>query len=88
MELLPQKKGHITKDEKEVAETLFALAGMFSDTNKADQQKIDDEKPEITSSGTVEEGISIDSAQGFHFSAVLLSLLLFLFMTLSSRGPS
>lgn len=61
MGLLSQKKGHITKDEKEVAETLFALAGMFSDTNKADQQKIGDEKPDIKPSGRVEEGISMAS---------------------------
>ncbi|CAA0818561.1 Unknown protein [Striga hermonthica] len=32
-----KKQGHLTKDEEEVAETLYALASMFSDTNKANQ---------------------------------------------------
>ncbi|XP_042035839.1 uncharacterized protein LOC121782171 [Salvia splendens] len=50
-----KKKRHITKDEEEVAETLYALAGMFTNANEADQQKVDDEKPEIKSSTTLEE---------------------------------
>ncbi|KAL1533301.1 hypothetical protein AAHA92_33204 [Salvia divinorum] len=54
---LNKKKRHITKDEEEVAETLYALAGMFTNANKADQQTIDDEKPEIKSSATLEEDI-------------------------------
>lgn len=57
VELHFQKKRHITKDEEEVAETLYALAGMFTNANKADH----DEKPEIQSSATLEEGISINS---------------------------
>ncbi|KAH6763778.1 hypothetical protein C2S52_012631 [Perilla frutescens var. hirtella] len=60
---LNMKQGHITKDEKEVAETLYALAGMFSDANKSDQQGLDDEKPEIKSSATLEEGSLINAAQ-------------------------
>ncbi|KAG6390672.1 hypothetical protein SASPL_148411 [Salvia splendens] len=52
---LSKKKRHITKDEKEVAEALYALAGMFTIANKADQHKIDDEKPEIQSPATLEE---------------------------------
>ncbi|XP_057794819.1 uncharacterized protein LOC131011082 isoform X2 [Salvia miltiorrhiza] len=52
---LNKKQRRITKDEEEVAETLFALAGMFSDADKADQQIIDDEKPEIKSLATLEE---------------------------------
>lgn len=47
-----------------MAETLNALAGMFSDANKADQQEIDDERPEMKSSAALEEGISIIAAQG------------------------
>lgn len=61
---LKTKQGqHITKDEEEVAETLYALAGFFSDANKADQQEFDDEKPEIKSSATLEEGRSINAAR-------------------------
>ncbi|CAK9148284.1 unnamed protein product [Ilex paraguariensis] len=34
--------GPITKDEEEVVETLYALAGMFPDTDKSDGTKLDD----------------------------------------------
>lgn len=67
MELHFQKKRHITKDEEEVAETLYALAGMFTNADKADQQKVDDEQPEIKSSATLEEGISINVSSSTYF---------------------
>ncbi|XP_011083549.1 uncharacterized protein LOC105166037 isoform X2 [Sesamum indicum] len=52
------KQGHITKDEEEVAETLYALAGMFSDAKKDNMPELQDEPPEIKSPAIPEGGSS------------------------------
>ncbi|KAK6131298.1 hypothetical protein DH2020_034969 [Rehmannia glutinosa] len=58
-----EKQGQITKDEEEVAETLYALASMFSDTNKANQPGSDDEPPETKSSAIPEAGSSMNAVE-------------------------
>ncbi|KAI3464840.1 hypothetical protein Pfo_021503 [Paulownia fortunei] len=60
---LNMKQGDITKDEEEVAETLYALASMFSDTYKANQPGLDDEPPETKSSAILEAGSSMNAVQ-------------------------
>ncbi|KAL0325863.1 UNVERIFIED_CONTAM: hypothetical protein Sradi_5155600 [Sesamum radiatum] len=50
------KQGHITKDEEEVAETLYALAGMFSDVKKDNMPELQDETPEIKSPAIPDAG--------------------------------
>ncbi|KAK4429373.1 hypothetical protein Salat_1237700 [Sesamum alatum] len=50
------KQVHITKDEEEVAETLYALAGMFSDAERDNKPELHDEPPEIKSSAIPEAG--------------------------------
>ncbi|KAL0360553.1 UNVERIFIED_CONTAM: hypothetical protein Sradi_3739800 [Sesamum radiatum] len=50
------KQGHITKDEEEVAETLYALAGMFSDAKKDNTPELQDEPPETKSPAIPEAG--------------------------------
>ncbi|KAL0438428.1 UNVERIFIED_CONTAM: hypothetical protein Slati_2325800 [Sesamum latifolium] len=52
------KHGHITKDEEEVAETLYALACMFSDAKKDDMPEVQDEPPEMKSPAIPEAGSS------------------------------
>ncbi|KAL7117492.1 hypothetical protein ACP275_03G074600 [Erythranthe tilingii] len=44
-----KKKGKITKDEEEVAEALYALSGMFFDSNKINQTGLDNEVLEAKS---------------------------------------
>ncbi|KAK6131274.1 hypothetical protein DH2020_034984 [Rehmannia glutinosa] len=58
-----EKQGQITKDEEEVAETLYALASMFSDTNKANQPGSDDEPHETKSSAIPEAGSSMNAVE-------------------------
>lgn len=71
MNLLSQKQGRITKDEEEVAETLYALAGMFSDANRANQSGSNDEPPEPKSSATQEAGRLMNAIEGFICSVVV-----------------
>ncbi|XP_022772655.1 uncharacterized protein LOC111315300 isoform X3 [Durio zibethinus] len=53
--------GPITKDEEEVVETLYALAGMFLDSNSMDKNKLSGEPIEVKSSDppeTVESAVT------------------------------
>ncbi|PIM99490.1 hypothetical protein CDL12_28018 [Handroanthus impetiginosus] len=56
---LNMKPGHITKDEEEVAETLYALAHMFSDANNSNQPGSNDEQLKTKSSAILEPGSSM-----------------------------
>ncbi|KAL3845319.1 hypothetical protein ACJIZ3_002722 [Penstemon smallii] len=63
-----KKQKRITKDEKEVAETLYALADMFSDhasknTNKQLALELDDEPSETKPSTILEDGNSITAIE-------------------------
>ncbi|PIN08934.1 hypothetical protein CDL12_18481 [Handroanthus impetiginosus] len=61
---LNMKQGRvITKDEKEVAETLHALANMFFDIANTNKPVLDSEPLEIKSSNVVEAGSSITAAK-------------------------
>lgn len=62
--LILQMKGHITKDEEEVAETLNALAGMFADEKGAHHPGLDHEKTVTKSSAVLEKGDSINATEG------------------------
>ncbi|KAL0432350.1 UNVERIFIED_CONTAM: hypothetical protein Slati_2569300 [Sesamum latifolium] len=60
---LNMKQGQITKDEEEVAETLYSLADMFSDIAKTNKPVLDGEPSEIKSSTIVEAGSSMTAAK-------------------------
>ncbi|KAK4434617.1 hypothetical protein Salat_0624500 [Sesamum alatum] len=60
---LNMKQVHITKDEEEVAETLYSLADMFSDIAKTNKPILDGEPSEIKSSTIVEAGSSMTTAK-------------------------
>lgn len=79
MELLLQKQGHITKDEEEVAEALYALAGMFSDTNKSSPE-LDDDQPKAKSPAVLEAGSSMNSVQGLLYYFVFMFFLIMSFI--------
>ncbi|XP_021284272.1 uncharacterized protein LOC110416582 isoform X3 [Herrania umbratica] len=50
----PTVSGPITKDEEEVAETLYALAGMFPDSDSMDKNKLSGESIEVKPSAPPE----------------------------------
>ncbi|KAL0323191.1 UNVERIFIED_CONTAM: hypothetical protein Sangu_1938400 [Sesamum angustifolium] len=58
-----RKQGQITKDEEEVAETLYSLADMFSDIAKTNKPVLDGEPSKIKSSTIVEAGSSMTAAK-------------------------
>lgn len=60
---LNTKQGHITKDEKEVAETLYFLANMFCDAIKTDEPGLDVHPSETNSSTVIETGSTVTAAQ-------------------------
>ncbi|XP_073305278.1 uncharacterized protein [Primulina huaijiensis] len=60
---LNMKQGHITKDEKEVAETLYLLANMFYDAIKTDERGFDVHPSETNSSIVLETGSTTTAAQ-------------------------
>ncbi|KAL0366034.1 UNVERIFIED_CONTAM: hypothetical protein Sradi_3493500 [Sesamum radiatum] len=60
---LNMKQGQITKDEEEVAETLYSLADMFSDIAKTNKPVLDGEPSEIKSSTIAEAGSSMTAAK-------------------------
>ncbi|KAL0369141.1 UNVERIFIED_CONTAM: hypothetical protein Scaly_1133000 [Sesamum calycinum] len=60
---LNMKQGQITKDEEEVAETLYSLADMFSDIAKTNKPVLDGEPSEIKSSTIVEAGSTMTAAK-------------------------
>ncbi|XP_075483466.1 uncharacterized protein LOC142523640 isoform X2 [Primulina tabacum] len=60
---LNMKQGHITKDEKEVAETLYLLANMFYDAIKTDERGFDVHPSETNSSTVLETGSTMTAAQ-------------------------
>ncbi|XP_075483467.1 uncharacterized protein LOC142523640 isoform X3 [Primulina tabacum] len=62
---LNMKQGHITKDEKEVAETLYLLANMFYDAIKTDERGFDVHPSETNSSTVLETGSTMTAAQAF-----------------------
>ncbi|XP_073305279.1 uncharacterized protein [Primulina huaijiensis] len=62
---LNMKQGHITKDEKEVAETLYLLANMFYDAIKTDERGFDVHPSETNSSIVLETGSTTTAAQAF-----------------------
>ncbi|KAL2241962.1 UNVERIFIED_CONTAM: hypothetical protein Sindi_0314200 [Sesamum indicum] len=59
---LNMKHGQITKDEEEVAETLYSLVDMFSDITKTNKPVLDGEPSEIKPSTKVEAGSSMTAA--------------------------
>ncbi|KZV20138.1 hypothetical protein F511_00995 [Dorcoceras hygrometricum] len=61
---LTTKQGRITKDEKEVAETLYLLANMFNDTKKSDEQGLDVHLSETNSLTVLETMGTMTTAQG------------------------
>ncbi|KAL0391895.1 UNVERIFIED_CONTAM: hypothetical protein Sradi_2412300 [Sesamum radiatum] len=60
---LNMKQGQITKDEEEVAETLYSLADMFSDIAKTNKPVLDGEPSENKSSTIVEAGSTMTAAK-------------------------
>ncbi|KAI3460397.1 hypothetical protein Pfo_017060 [Paulownia fortunei] len=64
---LNMKQRQITKDEEEVAETLYALADMFSDIAKSSKPVLDAEPSKTKSSTIVEAGSSITAAEDAEF---------------------
>ncbi|XP_073019245.1 uncharacterized protein [Primulina eburnea] len=60
---LNMKQGHITKDEKEVAETLYLLANMFYDAIKTDERGFGVHPSETNSSTVLETGSTMTAAQ-------------------------
>ncbi|KAG8377918.1 hypothetical protein BUALT_Bualt08G0083500 [Buddleja alternifolia] len=62
---LNMKQGRVTKDEKEVAETLYALADMFSDAAKSNQPGLDDEPPQTKSSTILEDTGNVTSQKHY-----------------------
>lgn len=65
MELLIQKQEHVTKDEEEVAETLYALASMVPDTTKTKKRGLDGETSEAKSSSLLQAKSSEPVLKGF-----------------------
>ncbi|XP_055833268.1 uncharacterized protein LOC129902200 isoform X2 [Solanum dulcamara] len=55
-------EGQITKDEEEVAETLYALAGMIPDTSTLSESKINSQLPEVKSLDLPEPETSVISS--------------------------
>ncbi|XP_075495443.1 uncharacterized protein LOC142532828 isoform X2 [Primulina tabacum] len=60
---LNTKQGHVSKDEKEVAETLYLLADMFYDAIKNDEQGLDVHPTETNSLTLLEMDSTMTAAQ-------------------------
>lgn len=65
-------EGPITKDEEEVAETLYALAGMIPDTDTLSESKINSQLPEVKSLDLPEPETSVIANGGLLVSSLFL----------------
>lgn len=64
--------GPITKDEEEVAETLYALAGMVPDVDTLSESKINSQLPEVKSLDLPEPEASVIASGGLLVSSLFL----------------
>lgn len=64
--------GPITKDEEEVAETLYALAGMIPDTGTLSESKINSQLPEVKSLDLPESETSMIARGGLLVTSLFL----------------